>query len=68
MEEIYLKKGQVKLLYSAVYNELQRTDKTTRNYISYQHILEQLKKSIELDMDCKIEPCILSINAEEIIF
>jgi hypothetical protein len=65
---MYLKNVQMKLLYEAVQDKLNQTDKTTRNYISYQRLLEVLKDCISKESDFKIESCILSNGSEEIIF
>lgn len=65
---MYLKNVQMALLYEAVQDKLNQTDKTTRNYISYQRILEVLKDCISSGSDFKIESCILSNDSEEIIF
>lgn len=65
---MYLKNSQIKLLYEAVLSKLGQTDKTTRNYISYQRLLEKLNECISTNFDYKIESCILSGDSEEIIF
>lgn len=65
---MYLKNSQMKLLYEAVLSKLSQTDKATRNYISYQRLLEKLNECISTDSDYKIESCILSSDSEEIIF
>lgn len=65
---MYLKNSQMKLLYEAVLSKLSQTDKTTRNYISYQRLLEKLNECISASFDYKIESCILSDDSEEIIF
>ena len=65
---MYLKNSQMKLLYEAVLSKLSQTDKATRNYISYQRLLEKLNECISNGSDYKIESCILSNDSEEIIF
>ena len=65
---MYLKNSQMKLLYEAVLSKLSQTDKATRNYISYQRLLEKLNECISNSSDYKIESCILSSDSEEIIF
>lgn len=58
----------VKLLYEAVYDKLQTVDKTTRNYLAYQNILENLNRCLKLESDYKMIPCIVSADLKEIIF
>lgn len=58
----------MKLLYEAVLTKLSQTDKATRNYISYQRLLEKLNECLASGSDFKIESCILSSDSEEIIF
>jgi len=65
---MYLKNSQIKLLYEAVLSKLSQTDKATRNYISYQRLLEKLNECVSTGSDYKIESCILSSDSEEIIF
>lgn len=53
---------------TAVLHELETVDKSTRNYLSYQRLLEIIHSCIESGSDFQLNPCILDINSEEVIF